>query len=118
MKIIVASDLHGYLPILEDFDLLILPGDVCPVECHGRQYQMDWLTTDFAEWINGLNYRDTFSRVVMCAGNHDFALENISKKNKEEWLSKIKDNRLVYLDNEEYTFEYIETELKSVKLFG
>lgn len=118
MKIIVLSDLHGYLPILEDFDLLLIGGDVCPVNCHTRQYQEDWLKTDFADWINGLQYRDVFSRVVMIAGNHDMVLENISKKKKQEWLSTIKDNRLVYLDNEEYTFEYLETELKYVKIFG
>ena len=119
MKIIAISDLHGYLPVLEDFDLLLIAGDVCPVECHIRQYQEEWLRDEFTNWINGLQYRDAFSRVVMIAGNHDFALESISEKKKGEWLSNIKDNRLVYLDNEEYTFEYLDVNgIKQIKIFG
>lgn len=119
MKTIVLSDLHGYLPELEDFDLLIIPGDVCPTICHARSYQEKWLEDNFADWINNLHYRNEHSRVVMCAGNHDMAMEGISKKFKEKWLSCINDNRLVYVDNELYDFKYIEdgTE-KHITLFG
>lgn len=99
--------------------MLILPGDVCPVDCHIRSYQEEWLSNEFAEWINGLNYRNEDSRVVMCAGNHDFWMENLTESKEREWLSHIKDNRLIYLDNELYTFEYMEAgEMKAVTLFG
>ena len=119
MKAIILSDLHGYLPILPDFDLLLIGGDSCPTTNHSRQYQREWLGKDFAEWVNSLNYRDSYSRVVMIAGNHDLGLENISSAAKKEWLSKIKDNRLVYLDNELYAFNYFEAdEPKEVTIFG
>lgn len=119
MRIIVISDLHGHLPELPDFDLLIIGGDVCPVTNHNRHFQEDWLNGTFSTWINSLPYRNVFSRVVMIAGNHDGYFEGISKTRKQEWLSHIKDNRLVYLDNEEYTFEYFEVnEMKSIKIFG
>ena len=119
MRIVVISDLHGHLPELPDFDLLIIGGDVCPVTNHNRHFQEDWLNGTFSTWINSLPYRNVFSRVVMIAGNHDFVFEGISKTRKQEWLSHIKDNRLVYLDNEEYDFEYLEVdELKHIKLFG
>ena len=76
MKIIVASDLHGFLPRIEEpFDLLLLPGDLCPVWNHNRTYQWEWLTHEFVDWIKSLPFRDAFSRVVVCAGNHDLCLE-------------------------------------------
>lgn len=119
MRIVVISDLHGHLPELPDFDLLIIGGDVCPVTNHNRHFQEDWLNGTFSTWINSLPYRNVFSRVVMIAGNHDGYFEGMSKKKKEDWLSHIKDNRLVYLNNEEYDFEYLEVdELKHIKLFG
>ena len=120
MRIIVLSDLHGYLPELPDFDLLIIAGDVCPATNHNRHFQEYWLNHDFSIWVNSLRYRNIFSRVVMIAGNHDIYLEGLSKVRKNEWLSHhIVNNRLVYLDNEEYDFEYLEVdEPKHIKLFG
>ena len=72
MRIVVISDLHGHLPELPDFDLLLIGGDVCPATNHNRYFQEDWLNGTFSTWINSLPYRNVFSRVVMIAGNHDF----------------------------------------------
>lgn len=104
MKVIVMSDLHGFLPkIDEGFDLMLIPGDVCPVWNHRRSYQWMWLMNDFAEWVNRLNFNNEFSRVVMCAGNHDICLEGITKKKIHE-LEDATHGRLKYLDDEEYDF--------------
>ena len=106
MKVIVISDLHGNLiPIKEEFDLLIMCGDGEPVWNQSRQFHKEWLNTTFSDWINNLPYRNSESKVIMIAGNHSFFLEGISNKQKNEWLSKIKDNRLIYLDNEEFDFK-------------
>ena len=60
------SDLHGFLPyILEEFDLLLIGGDVCPFHNHLRQYQHEWLTHEFRDWLGRLPFKDPFSRVVM-----------------------------------------------------
>ena len=116
MKVIVVSDLHGSLiPIKEKFDLLLMCGDCEPVWDQSRQYHKEWLKTDFANWINNLPYSDEESRVVMIAGNHSFFLEGITNKQKGEWLSNINNNRLVYLDNEEYDFV---NKGKTYKIFG
>ena len=116
MKVIVVSDLHGNLiPINEKFDLLLMCGDCEPVWNQKRQYHKEWLKNDFANWINNLPYSDNESKVVMIAGNHSFFLEGITNKQKYEWLSSINDNRLIYLDNEEYDFVNKE---KTYKIFG
>ena len=104
MKCIVMSDLHGHLPkIEEEFDLLLLPGDVCPVWNHNRHFQWDWLTGEFVQWIKSLPFKNEASKVVMCAGNHDFALEGLSK-NKARQFEEKAEGRLTYLDNEETIF--------------
>lgn len=121
MKAIATSDLHGELPaITEEFDLLLIAGDICPVTDHRRERQFEWLCTEFVDWVNGLPFKNVFSRVVFCAGNHDFILESISKKKLNEIISKVNDGRLVYLDNEEYDFEVLEDDgtLNTYKIFG
>lgn len=96
----IISDLHGELiPIAEPFDILLICGDTCPVECHKRQFQKEWLNDDFVEWVNNLPFKDENSRVVMIGGNHDFYLWNISKTQRKEWEDNVGE-RLIYLCNE------------------
>ena len=101
MKVVCMSDLHGTLPLLtEKFDLLLLPGDVCPVWNHRREFQLNWLKAEFTEWIKNLPYKDENSKVVLCAGNHDYVFEGISKAKLNSFIGPLSD-RLAYLDNEE-----------------
>lgn len=119
MKTVAISDMHGNLPkIEEEFDLLLICGDICPDWNHLREFQWNWINDQFAEWVKGLPFKDDFSRVVMIAGNHDFVFEGLGKHKRRDWLSKF-NHRLVYLDNEEYTFEYYGDEgLKEYRIFG
>lgn len=72
MKLVATSDIHGARPEIPECDLLLIAGDVCPVDAsHEPHYQRKWLRTTFATWLRGL---DT-DRVVWIAGNHDFACE-------------------------------------------
>ena len=111
MKVIIFSDPHGHLPdIKEQFDLLLLPGDLCPQFNHLRSVQRDWMMNIFAPWIKSLPFKTPWAKVVMCAGNHDFVFESASKKFIKELISAT-DDRLVYLENSEYDFVYHNDEI-------
>ena len=69
MRIVAASDLHGQLPAVADFprgDVLAFAGDLCPDG--DPAYQLDWLHTRFAYWVEQL----PVSHVVATWGNHDW----------------------------------------------
>jgi Icc-related predicted phosphoesterase len=71
MKIVAVGDLHGVLPGIPPCDLLLLAGDLCPLENHALEFQADWLNTRFRRWLEGVPAR----RIVGVAGNHDFLFE-------------------------------------------
>ena len=118
MTIIATSDLHGTLPkIKTEFDLLLICGDICSVWNHSRHYQEEWLNNDFADWIKSLPYKNTLSRVVCIAGNHDFYFEGAGKRQMTKFKKNC-GNQFVYLKNEEYYFEYIKDNgLDTFKIF-
>lgn len=74
MRIVAISDLHGYLPsVMPEGDVLIIAGDVVIDDLQGywdRQSQTSWMRTNFAGWLEGLNY----DSIIGIAGNHDFVL--------------------------------------------
>lgn len=129
MKTIILSDLHGNLiDIKEKFDLLLICGDVAPYPSISdlttpnglmpeNLWQWNWLNNEFVNWINSLPYNDFYSKVVMIAGNHEYALEGLTYrvKTRNEWTSKM--DKFVYLDNEEYDFLDKEGE-RLIKIFG
>lgn len=71
MKIVAVSDLHGTLPEIPSCDLLLLGGDLCPVQDHRLTHQAEWLDTTFRYWLLDLPVR----KIVAVAGNHDFIFE-------------------------------------------
>jgi predicted phosphohydrolase len=72
MRLVALSDLHGMLPeTLPVCDLLLLAGDLCPVEDHHVAYQAQWLDRDFRAWLQRVPAR----KVIGVAGNHDFIFE-------------------------------------------
>ena len=111
IKVIVLSDIHGeLLEIKENFDLMLICGDVCPAHDHYYSFQEEWIKNDYRDWINSLPFNDDNSKVVMIGGNHDFFLER-AKKQDIERLTQKTNNRLVILKNELYEFE-------GLKIFG
>jgi Icc-related predicted phosphoesterase len=77
-KIACISDLHGKLPTIEESDILIISGDICPDKppysdtyvgsLTAMLYQSDWLKTIFKEWLD----KQPVKEVVAVFGNHDF----------------------------------------------
>lgn len=121
LKLNVTSDLHGILPdYVEEFDLMLICGDICPARNHFVSYQEEWLENEFVEWVNKLPFKETWSKVVITPGNHDFVLE----RKKQEYYDKLNlmtNGRLIILRNKEYVFEYINRvsgEIEKLKIFG
>jgi Icc-related predicted phosphoesterase len=73
MRILLTSDLHGNLPLIEsEADMLIVAGDICPdFMTSVAQHQHHWLDTEFRRWLSDLPVR----KVIAIAGNHDFVME-------------------------------------------
>lgn len=72
MKIIATSDLHGDLPDIPECDLLLIAGDVCPLDSHDPHVQLNWLKGHFRPWLE----RQPVTDIVWVAGNHDFGCES------------------------------------------
>jgi predicted phosphodiesterase len=72
MKIIALSDQHGNLPSLPACDLLLLAGDLTPVQNHDLYFQAAWLDGDFRSWLS----RQPARHIIGIAGNHDLVFEH------------------------------------------
>ena len=119
MKILASSDFHGRLHYIEEpFDLFLIAGDVCPVECHGKAFQTDWLQNEFIEWINRLPFKTPWSKVVMTWGNHDFYGEKCSEEDMF-MLERLTNFRLKILRHTSYDFEFpVSDGTDTLKIFG
>ncbi len=68
-RLVAISDLHGHLPRdLPAGDVLVIGGDVCPINDHDVGFQARWLRDELYPWIDSLPHAE----VVWIAGNHDF----------------------------------------------
>jgi Icc-related predicted phosphoesterase len=75
MKIVAVSDLHGFLPDnVPPCDLLLLAGDICPIEDHSFNFHCDWMRYQFRAWLE----RTPARKIVGIAGNHDLLFERAS----------------------------------------
>ena len=120
VKTFVTSDLHGNLPIItEEFDLLLLCGDVVPAHDHYYSFQKEWVENEFVEWINGLPFKNPWSKVVMTPGNHDIVFERWGDETYNH-ISHLTGGRLIILRNKEYIFDYLngDGKEKKLKIFG
>ena len=71
-RIVAISDFHGQLPAnLPACDLLLIAGDICPLNDHTPRAQADWLATEFRPWLD----RQSATHIVATWGNHDFVGE-------------------------------------------
>ena len=71
MKIVAISDTHGHTPDLPDGDILIIAGDIFPIDNHDHHFQRRYLNARIIPWIKEHN----FKHVLFVPGNHDFLCE-------------------------------------------
>lgn len=118
IRIVTTSDLHGNLPyIRENFDLMLICGDLCPTVNHDAFYQEGWLRTAFVEWVNSIC--SPLSTVVAIPGNHDYYLEmaKSSDINDLKWMCG---HRLRILRHELHQYLYSDDsgETHAINIFG
>lgn len=69
VKIIAVSDLHGELPNIDECDLLLIGGDICPDG--SLKFQAEWLDEVYRKWLAKIPAK----KIVGIAGNHDIIFE-------------------------------------------
>lgn len=72
MRIVATSDWHGNFPKIPECDLLLIAGDVCPIDSHQEHHQRKWLRGAFADFLNEVPAKE----IIWIAGNHDFACQS------------------------------------------
>ena len=111
IKICAISDLHGYLPKIEPVDILLIAGDISPLDIQfNKEMMKKWLTGPFANWIKEL----PLDKVYLTAGNHDAYFEGLNQIQLDEFRTKC-DFKLVYLENNHIIHKH---EDKEYKIFG
>lgn len=76
MKITAVSDLHGNLIDVEECTVLLICGDISPLNIQKDYIQMTkWFFNEFYNWINNL----PCDYVILTPGNHDFWFEKFIK---------------------------------------
>lgn len=74
MKITAISDIHGYLPEIDQTDLLLIAGDWSPLEIQTNfLYMKEWLKDQFVPWMT----KTKAKKIIFIAGNHDFICDPI-----------------------------------------
>lgn len=111
-KFCAISDTHGLLPEIEPCDVLLIAGDISPLNIQFNIPAMkSWLLTNFIHWINDL----PVDKVVLVAGNHDRIFESMSEGFFMELRMK-SSNKIIYLKNE--TYHHFTDEGDIISIFG
>lgn len=109
MRICVISDIHGYLPSINECDVLCICGDILPLDIQRiTRASLDWLKTEFLDWTKQIPAK----HVVMIWGNHDF----VGERTMEEGVSQSElifgPNDFIHILNDELK------EIDGVKFYG
>ena len=99
MKVLALSDIHGYLPeINEQVDIVIIPGDIVDLYYqNSTNKSIAWFSREFVPWALNLKCE----RVIIIAGNHDFFFQRI--------VENYYRNRVVMYDDPKDQINYIES---------
>jgi len=74
MRIVSVADLHGFLPDeLPEGDVLVIAGDVMPVDDHTFLGQSNFAERKLNPWL--IYQQEKFTDVIGIAGNHDFLFD-------------------------------------------
>ena len=109
MKVTAISDLHGNLIDIEPCDLLLICGDISPLEIQRDYIQMTkWIFNEFQEWIMKIDC----PTVILTPGNHDFWFEKMINQSNTYLFNKL----TILIDGEEKV--YNSTDDKWYKIYG
>lgn len=109
MKVTAISDLHGNLIDIEPCDLLLICGDISPLDIQRDYIQMTkWIFNEFREWIMKVDC----STVLLTPGNHDFWFEKMINQSNTYLFNKL----IILIDGEEKV--YNSTDDKWYKIYG
>ena len=114
MRICAFSDMHGNLDFkVEPCDVVMICGDIVPLYIQRHLVDSEvWFRDVFIPWCNEL----PCERVVLVAGNHDFAFETVPGKMKDHLKDQ---DKIVYLDCETYEYDgYVIFGTPMCKIFG
>lgn len=87
VKIVATSDLHGFIPPIDDLpggDLLVIAGDIMPVSDHSYGAQ-NRFRNEFSAWLAKVEPHYQYG-IIGVAGNHDFLFETNSAE--KTWLGQ------------------------------
>lgn len=109
MKVTAISDLHGNLIDIEPCDLLLICGDISPLDFQRDYVQMTkWIFNEFQEWIMKIDC----PTIILTPGNHDFWFEKIIKQSNTYLFDKL----TILIDGEAKV--YNSTDDKWYKIYG
>lgn len=99
VKILCISDLHGFTPKLQQSDIILHAGDICPTIDHSIPFQRSWLETNFTSWVRNLDCK----HFIYCAGNHDWVYYDNHSHNHKSFIDKagftVESSKRIYLEN-------------------
>lgn len=109
MKVTAISDLHGNLIDIEPCDLLLICGDISPLDIQRDYIQMTkWIFNEFQEWIMKIDC----PTIILTPGNHDFWFEKMITQSNTYLFNKL----TILIDGE--TKVYNSTDDKWYKIYG
>lgn len=116
MKIKAISDLHGNLIDPGHCDLLLVCGDISPLDMQRDHMQMfKWVFGEFVDWVNKL----LCERVCLTPGNHDFWFEKFCTPNMVNALRGATHGKLEVLINRQYDYYFVGDEGEAwYKIYG
>lgn len=89
------SDLHGNLPETKSCDIVVICGDIFPLDIQTNMQKCeDWLLGDFKNWAEQL----PCEKVILIAGNHDFYLGRFGKFIANNDIARIS-SKIIYLQD-------------------
>lgn len=110
IHVCAISDLHGYLPEIKPCELLLICGDIVPLEYQGNSNKTNkWFNKTFRDWTEQIDCK----KILFIAGNHELRVENHTDKYKTLFPEH---NKATYLKDSEYIYEG--SDGKSYSIYG
>ena len=102
LSICAISDIHGVLPVLNKVDVVVICGDIIPLQFQKMtQVSESWLLDEFKTWVRNL----PCEKVIITPGNHDFYFGHYPTEIIKELFRKNIGEKLVLLIDELYEYK-------------